>query len=89
MTDREVKSSINSQLLTVFFVPLVLSAIHLCFSLPMIMKILELFSLTNSGLFFLTAGLTFALFGLFYAVVYKITARAYYNIVSRGERKEN
>ena len=89
MTDKEVKSSINSQLLTVFFVPLLLSGLHLAFSLPMIKKILELFSLTNTGLFLMTAGLSFAVFALFYVVVYKLTARAYYGIVSgTKERSE-
>ncbi len=87
MTDKEVKSSINSQLLTVFFVPLLLSGLHLAFSLPMIKKILELFSLTNTGLFLMTAGLSFAVFALFYVVVYKLTARAYYGIVSGSKEQ--
>lgn len=87
MTDKEIKSSINSQLLTVFFVPLLLSGLHLAFSLPMIKKILELFGLTNTEQFLLTAGLFFAVFALFYVVVYKFTARAYYGIVSRAKER--
>lgn len=87
MTDKEIKSSINSQLLTVFFVPLLLSGLHLAFSLPMIKKILELFGLTNTEQFLLTAGLFFAVFALFYVVVYKLTARAYYGIVSRAKER--
>lgn len=87
MTDKEIKSSINSQLLTVFFVPLLLSGLHLAFSLPMIKKILELFGLTNKEQFLLTAGLFFAVFALFYVVVYKLTARAYYGIVSRAKER--
>lgn len=87
MTDKEIKSSINSQLLTVFFVPLLLSGLHLAFSLPIIKKILELFGLTNTEQFLLTAGLFFAVFALFYVVVYKLTARAYYGIVSRAKER--
>ncbi len=65
MTEKDINSAVNSQILTVFFIPLVFSAIHLCFAFPMIKKILELFALMNDGLFILTTALSFAVFTLF------------------------
>lgn len=81
MTGKEIRKSINSQILTVFFAPLLLSGLHLAFSFPLIWKILQLFGLNNGAFCALTFAGAFALFGLFYALVYKITARAYYSIV--------
>ena len=43
MTKREIRKSINSQVLTVFFLPLLAAGIHTAFAFPMIQKILLLF----------------------------------------------
>lgn len=89
MTKKDIKSSVNSQLLTVFFAPLIFSAAHLCFAFPMIKKILELFHLYNTGLFLLTTALSFAVFALFYIIVYRLTAGAYMSIVGGTQKKVN
>ena len=85
MTKREIRKSINSQLLTVFFLPLVLSALHLVFAFPIIRKLLLLFSLNNVILFAVTTVISVIIFALFYTLVYRITSNAYYNLVS-GEK---
>ena len=82
MTKREIRKSINSQLLTVFFLPLVFAAMHLAFAFPIIRKLLLAFNLNNVLLFAVTTGISFIVFALFYMVVYRITSNAYYNIVS-------
>lgn len=82
MTQKEIKSSINSQMLTVFFFPLTLAGIHICFAFPIIHKLLILFGLDNVTLFAITSFISFLLFGLMYLGVYKITSNAYYRIVS-------
>lgn len=82
MTKREIKKSINSQLLTVFFLPLVGAGIHLIFAFPMIRKILLLFNLTNLHLYTIVTLISFGAFALFYTIVYRITSNAYYHIVS-------
>lgn len=87
MTKREIRKSINSQLLTVFFLPLGLAVCHLAFAFPMIRKLLMLFNLTNSGIFLATTGISLAVFAVFYTLVYKITSNAYYNIVSGVKRE--
>ena len=85
MTKREIRKSINSQLLTVFFLPLILAGLHLAFAFPLISKLLMMFNLFNTMLFIITAISCFVVFALFYAVVYKITSNAYYQIVSAKE----
>ncbi len=35
MTKVDIRRSINSQLLTVFYLPLVLAGVHLCFAFPL------------------------------------------------------
>lgn len=87
MTKREIRKSINSQLLTVFFLPLAGAGLHLIFAFPMISQILSLFNLTNLELFTIVTLICFALFALFYTIVYRITSNAYYRIVS-GAREE-
>lgn len=88
MTKKEIRKSINSQLLTVFFMPLIGAGMHLAFAFPMIRKLLLLFGLNNVKLFALTTIFSFAGFALLYTLVYKITSNAYFNIVS-GAREES
>ncbi len=82
MTKREIRKSINSQLLTVFFLPLVFAGLHLLFAFPMIYRMLLLFNLNNMPLFAATTGISLAVFAVFYAIVYRLTSNAYYSIVS-------
>ena len=82
MTQKDIRKSINSQVLTVFFLPLIAAGIHLCFAFPLISKLLTLFNLTNLHLLILTTIACYLIFTLFYMLVYKITSKAYYSIVS-------
>ena len=87
MTKEDIKKSINSQVLTVFFAPLIMAGIHLAFAFPMIWKLLKLFYLDNFTLVLIVTGIAFALFALFYAVIYKATAHTYYTIVAPDEKQ--
>lgn len=82
MTKREIRKSVNSQVLTVFFLPLVTAGIHVIFAFPMISKLLALFSLTNTSLLIAVTAVCYLIFALFYVLVYVFTSRAYYGIVS-------
>ena len=82
MTKHEIRRSINSQLLTVFFLPLAFAGMHLAFAFPIIRRLLTLFALHNVMLFVLTTLISFAAFALLYTLIYRITSNAYYNIVS-------
>ena len=85
MTKAEIRSAVNSQVLTVFFAPLLLAGLHLAFAFPFVRKIIRIFGVTNVSLLILTSVVCFLLFGLFYVFVYRRTARTYYGIVSGGE----
>ena len=85
MTKQDIRKSINSQILTVFFLPLLLAGLHLAFAFPIVEKLLYLFNMHNTPLFLATSLGSFLIFALFYAIVYRITSNAYYQIVSGGQ----
>lgn len=87
MDKKEIRKSINSQVLTVFFLPLAMSAVHLGFAFPMIYKMLILFGITDLKFLVLITLACFAAFALFYILVYKITSRAYYSIVINAKKE--
>ena len=80
MTKKDIRKSINSQMLTVFFLPLVGAGLHLAFAFPMIQKLLMIFGLFNMPLLVGTSVASFLAFAMFYVIVYKITTNAYYGI---------
>ncbi len=82
MTKRDIRKSINSQMLTVFFLPLLFAGLHLCFAFPFITKIFRMFAFDNLILSICVNLGCFAVFGIFYTIVYKITSDVYYAIVS-------
>ena len=75
---REVKKTINSQVLTVFFLPLVVAAIHIVFAFPMIEKMLRLLYLDNTNLYIMTTVICFGVFALVYVLIYFLTSKVYY-----------
>lgn len=81
MSPREVRSSIRSQVLLVFFLPLVTAGIHVAAAFPMLCKLLELFNLFDVRLFALCAAGTLLVFCAIYALVYGLTTRTYSRIV--------
>lgn len=84
MTEQEVKKSIHSQVLTVFFMPLITAGIHTAFAFPLVRKILLMLQLDDTNLYILCTVASFAFFALAYGVIYLLTARVYYKIVQRN-----
>lgn len=84
MTDDEVRATIHTQIMLVFFLPLGAAACHTIFAFPMIRGILTLFGMTSLTKMLLCQAGTLALFALVYWAVYSLTARAYYSIVRAG-----
>lgn len=80
----EVKASIHSQVLTVFFLPLVMAGIHMTAAFPILKSLLEGMGMTKTWLFLSCTAVSFLIFAVFYVIVYLLTARSYYKIVSRG-----
>ena len=81
MSRREVRQTINSQVLLVFFLPLVVAGIHLAFAFPILEKLLHVLLLSSTSLFVICSLITFGVFAAVYTLIYTATARTYYKIV--------
>ncbi|MBQ3298718.1 MAG: FtsX-like permease family protein [Ruminococcus sp.] len=81
MEPGEVKKTIGSQLRLQMFLPLITAAIHTAFAFPILLKLLNILMLSNTGLFVLCSIITFALFAIVYTAVYFLTSKTYYKIV--------
>ena len=81
LTDAEIRRSVNSQVLTVFFAPLLMAGLHMMFAMPMIRLILGAFGLHNDSLFYGIGIGSYVVFAVIYAMMYLLTSRRYYRIV--------
>jgi len=81
MSDDEIKSTIRSQTLLVFFLPLVFAGLHTAFAFPLVNRLLHLIMLSSTSLFVLCTLITYGVFALIYVVIYSMTAKTYYQIV--------
>ncbi|MFD1672129.1 FtsX-like permease family protein [Agrilactobacillus yilanensis] len=83
MDRKAIKKVIHSQIMTVFFFPIIMAIIHLVFAFSFIKNLLLVFGLVNGDLILWTTIATVAIFVIIYFIVYQLTAKAYYKIVER------
>ncbi|HFI0036720.1 TPA: FtsX-like permease family protein [Streptococcus suis] len=83
MSAAAVKKTINSQTLTVFFMPLAMATLHFVISLVMLKQMLLTFGVTSSLMIYTVSGITLLAVALIYFVIYKWTSRTYYRIIER------
>ncbi len=84
MTAREIKSAVNSQVLTVFFLPLAAAGVHMIFAFPILSRIMRMFLTASTVWTF--AGVTllsYVVFSVIYMIVYKLTSSSYRRIVGK------
>lgn len=81
LSSREVKKTIQTQVLQVFFLPLGMAVLHIVMAFKSIVIMLSLFAVYDKELFALCIGATALVFALIYFLVYEITAKTYYKIV--------
>ena len=81
ITDKQIKQSIKSQVLLIFFSPLIIATLHTIVAYPFIEKILRLFLITDSSIFLQALAVTIVVFAIFYLIVYAITSKIYYRII--------
>lgn len=86
LSQKEVKHSIHTQILTVFFLPLITAGIHVVFAYPIIRAILRAMMLSSETVFIICTVASFLVFSVFYAIVYALTAKIYYRIVSEDNK---
>ena len=89
MSKEDIRKNVNSQMLTVFALPLITAAVHTAFAFPIVQKMIEMFNLNNALLSLAVTATAIVVFAVFYVVVYKITSNAYYAIVSGKSGKKN
>lgn len=82
LDEDQTRQSIRKQLLTVFFLPILLAFVHLAFAYKMLSSILLSIGVVNAELMLqVTAGICGG-YLLLYLVVYAITTRSYKQIIS-------
>ena len=81
----EVKDTIQSQVRTVFFLPLITANIHLLVAFPMIMKIMEVMFISNTSILVGCMIGTVVVFAVIYYFVFRITSKSYIKIVGNHE----
>lgn len=81
MSKKEVRATINKQILLVFFLPLAMAFVHMAFAYNVICNILVIFGMTDRLLFLVCCLVTFFIFSLLYLFVYHMTAHTYYRLV--------
>ena len=86
LSQKEVKHSIHTQILTVFFLPLITAGIHVMFAYPIIRAILRAMMLSSETVFITCTVASFLVFSVLYAVVYALTAKVYYRIISEDNK---
>ena len=79
----EVRHVIHSQVLMVFFLPILVAGIHIAFAFPLIRQLLQLLYLANTSLYIVTTLICFIGFALIYCMVYMMTSKVYYGIVKQ------
>ena len=83
LTKNEVKKTINSQVLVVFFMPIIVSIIHFAAAFVMISKLIKLFGVTNMSIIITVSISTIIIITLIYFLIYRKTSKIYYRIVER------
>ena len=83
MSKEQVKQTINSQILLVFFIPITLAVLHFCAAFVMLRQMLLLFGVLDSIMVYLVSATTIAIIICLYFIIYKMTSRTYYRIIER------
>lgn len=81
MSRKEIRQTIQSQVVTVFFLPLAVAVVHTMVAFPLTKRIMAMLNFPDSNLFLAATAITIAAFAVVYLIVYALTARAYYKIV--------
>ncbi|MGM9958816.1 MAG: ABC transporter permease [Erysipelotrichaceae bacterium] len=82
LEDGQIRKSINSQMLTVFFCPLIMAGIHLCFAFPFVWSMLNMFGFSNLRLMIIVTAVCYVACAVLYVIIYLFTSRTYYKIVA-------
>ncbi len=82
LTEKEVKKSINRQIMILFFMPIVTAAIHALVASNIIRLFMKMLLYVDAFTFNMAIICSIAVFVVIYCIVYKITSKQYYKIVN-------
>nr|WP_019795237.1 ABC transporter permease [Streptococcus sobrinus] len=83
LDENQVSSTIRKQIVTIFFIPLLFSLLHLAFSYHVLRIIIGMFGISNDSLVLhVTIGFS-CIFVIVYMVVFALTTKAYKRIITR------
>ena len=83
LDEKQTRSTIRKQILTVFFLPLIFAFLHIAAVFHMLRLIVALLGVTNLPLLIQTTLATCGVFLLTYILVFLLTSRSYRKIVAR------
>ncbi|WKZ88899.1 ABC transporter permease [Streptococcus iniae] len=83
MSQSEVRKTINSQIILVFFMPIVMAVLHFMIALVMIKQMLLIFGVDNTSSVYSIIALTIIGIIILYYAIYRMTSRIYYKIIER------
>ena len=81
MSTKEIKKSIHFQVLSVFFLPILIAIIHFAFGFKVISSLLFVFRIKSIWVLLTCSMITTIIFLVFYSIVYFITSKVYYKII--------
>lgn len=82
MRPEQTKQIIRKQILTLFFLPLTLTLVHLLVASPVLLRILSGLNMHRVSLFLVCMAASFVGYSLLYYLIYRISSKTYYAIVS-------
>ena len=81
LDQKQIKQTINKQVLTVFFLPLAFAFLHLAFAYHMLSLILKVVGVVDSAMMLSVTLSICGIFALVYILIFMITSRSYRKIV--------
>ena len=84
---KQIHKIINDQVIVMFFLPLGVALMHLCFAYPMIQKILNMLTMGENRVFLLVSAICFLIFALIYIIIYKLTAQTYFKLTCQPQNR--
>ena len=82
LTNDDIKKTIKSQVWIVFFLPLIVAIVHMLFAYNILNELLTLASMIGNFHYLPTFVISIAIFIIFYAIIYKVTSKIYYRLVT-------
>ncbi|WP_142556719.1 ABC transporter permease [Streptococcus mitis] len=81
LDQKQIKKTINKQVLTVFFLPVIFAFLHLAFAYHMLSLILKVIGVVDTAMMLSVTLSICGVFALIYVLIFMITSRSYRRIV--------